>query len=980
MERLVNEFLVIVDDPELPVDPRAAQHSRLILLLSGLDPDDPDLQDLVTILNDWWCLSWGFIHNCGNCAERCDKQVLAANLVRVIYRVFLSCRPEIPLASRWTRVFSCLQWFNPFMSCHGMYQKLFRMCFDSSFASERVQEVAAAAVDLEEGDNDGEADAGAFISDRDKYQKELGKRKARGVLIARDVGMPCSVLLATLILGPLHYSITHQLHVRKMRSEKAADADCPAPIVDIMNPATSWVTMVMQHFSHLLMRPATDSHLCVLSGFFETYKIPHNLLIEIQRLILGAAGSLFYRFVDRIQRKYPWLWFRTLDERLTRAERIEPAQQAAKLYKCCVDDGATDVMIRQIEVEHGELEGFLDFNHFLEDDWQVLLLQVAKEIDGAISDLEDRNARNKNQAEPGQTSEMLCAKYTIAEAKANKNSYCKSSQATVVETVSRQTDGSKSKHEHALLAFHRHRVKTLADMGVGVSSASSEAWGVTRSDWELLSAEECELWEIRAELANSGATQLVVRPEADLAEAAHTIRHPFGETANALAVPNEVAKEWSGNYPISEQMVESQGNPKKRAAEFIVRAGLPVPFQFPAHSPKAKVCCQDTGVCRRKWSEAGWPYAKFVDFVDRQKVLMAQLQASQAALGLRNSGLILKLIAYDGYVAGDLAATYFAWVTFRSDHPIFEVYTECVCVPAAPTRPPYPFTVQPATEMFYQSQLGISQDRFFSDIGSMKMHMSHKWAAKLLTDPRAPINDSVWVATPMKYTSPCEETAAALPAEMLVTGPGGESVTLKKTKQTKKQQASGSGPEWDLLSSFDHIKPPRERKASSKPSGRVGRAKSKAVPVEDIRVGEGGEDMPKAIADASVDEEDGDAMFVAEAEGEEEPEEEEDGDATLVEEDLDPPRIDVVPGDWEEIALKKHMDIIKDTLAIAENIEADAAAEERPEAPEEEEAPDAPHTGSSSSSSSSPVSPLNQNRCFLHTRAALRCHATYVWQ
>jgi hypothetical protein len=54
VEGMVQEYLVIIDDQAIPVDPTAADCSRLILLLNGWDPQDPDLVDLVMILNDRW--------------------------------------------------------------------------------------------------------------------------------------------------------------------------------------------------------------------------------------------------------------------------------------------------------------------------------------------------------------------------------------------------------------------------------------------------------------------------------------------------------------------------------------------------------------------------------------------------------------------------------------------------------------------------------------------------------------------------------------------------------------------------------------------------------------------------------------------------------------------------------------------------------------------------------------------------------------
>jgi hypothetical protein len=409
------------------------------------------------------------------------------------------------------------------MAIHGMLQKLFRMCFDTRFVEERVAEVRQARgaqdnqaqveggpqdagnVADDDSADDGDLNADQLQGEQDKYRQELGNRKARGVRVMRGPDTPLSVMLATLTLGPLHYAITHQLNTARLGNEKAGDSDCPIPIVDIVNPARSFITIITQYYSYMMLTPAMVSHLRVLSGYFDLGMVPRKIMKEILRIIAGAAVSLFYRFIDRILRKMPWLLFKTIDERLSDAEREAPAKQAASSHFCCVDDSATESMLRQIALERGEEAGSLDWSHIFEDSWPVLLAQTAKEIDGGISDLEDRNARNKNQAESGQTTEMLCAKYTLAEAKAVKASYHKTPQESAPPAAFRGGRSSNSSRQHATQLFHTQRCKTLAEHGISVNPATGAAWAVAAQDWNVMTDEEVRLWECRAELANSGA-------------------------------------------------------------------------------------------------------------------------------------------------------------------------------------------------------------------------------------------------------------------------------------------------------------------------------------------------------------------------------------------------------------------------------------------------------------------------------------------
>jgi hypothetical protein len=147
-------------------------------------------------------------------------------------------------------------------------------------------------------------------------------------------------------------------------------------------------------------------------------------------------------------------------------------------------------------------------------------------------------------------------------------------------------------------------------------------------------------------------------------------------------------------------------------------------------------------------------------------------------------------------------------------------------VPASVVKPPYPFLLRPATAPFVRSSHPITSDRFFSDIGSLVLHMSYKWAVKLLTDLAVPMASSAWFATPLIYESPIETDATACLADMLVIGPSTDPIPLQKPPRTNtiKKSTARVGPQWDMLFGFDSMDPPTSSSRPSRGGGRrIGR-------------------------------------------------------------------------------------------------------------------------------------------------------------
>jgi hypothetical protein len=259
LDLVVRDFIVITDDP---VDPAATATSWDILSILGWDTSDPLVVEIISILNDWWRKQWGLIHNC-NCATRCAKDTLAARLTKVLTWLLLGARPDIPMPSRWTRVFQCLKWFGPFIAIHGLFQKVFRCGFDPGWAAERLGLAPEEVVEDEEVDLDAqpglpnqqpapeqpnEERPMDMEEARKQFQKEYSSRKGKGITFCRAPNTSLRVLLLTLILGPLHFGFAHLLKTAGLRSSMPDEPECPLPILDLLNPGTSFVVVILQYF------------------------------------------------------------------------------------------------------------------------------------------------------------------------------------------------------------------------------------------------------------------------------------------------------------------------------------------------------------------------------------------------------------------------------------------------------------------------------------------------------------------------------------------------------------------------------------------------------------------------------------------------------------------------------------------------------------------------------------------------------------
>ena len=308
------------------------------------------------------------------------------------------------------------------MAMHGFLRKVF--CAAFAIAPHGADDAHGVGDAQRVVDSDDDA-----LDGHDREQKSIGKRKSKALHFVKDPGTPLAIQLSILFLAPLHYGFAWLLKVAGRRSSEAGSASCPVPILDVMHAPASPLTVIQQFFATIIMSPAAASHAAVLRGFFDEHGcITGSLISSLNRILLGASSSLFYRFTYRMG-KMPFRLLQSCDVRLPGEERKRIAQEFAALRKCCVDAGATEPILTAMCAETGGVPGALDWQHVFVDEWQHMFRTVSREIDGLISDVEDRHARNKAAAQPGQSTEMLAARYVLAEAKNLQKSYVATSRS-----------------------------------------------------------------------------------------------------------------------------------------------------------------------------------------------------------------------------------------------------------------------------------------------------------------------------------------------------------------------------------------------------------------------------------------------------------------------------------------------------------------------------------------------------------------------
>ena len=247
-EAVRNEPGVRAGDPPAAVD----IHNRKVLLACGWDPDTPQLSTFRSHFNGIWSESRCIIYYaCLPANAETDYDKVVDTLSYLAISVLYSSMPTQPIASRWTKVFSNLQWNCPGLSIHGLTNKIWRYSFDKAFLDE-VGTSGGAAMRVDAMDNDDD-DANAAsqttggmagATDSPDWKRFLGTRMRSSLTFFRDPVNVMQISILTAVLNPLNYITSWLFKNQATRACAPLSAESPSLILDFQNAEYSPVHLV----------------------------------------------------------------------------------------------------------------------------------------------------------------------------------------------------------------------------------------------------------------------------------------------------------------------------------------------------------------------------------------------------------------------------------------------------------------------------------------------------------------------------------------------------------------------------------------------------------------------------------------------------------------------------------------------------------------------------------------------------------------
>jgi hypothetical protein len=510
LEDVVAAFLDI--RPGVP-DPSCKRYAESVLLLIGWDLGDPDVQSLHLLLNGpWWDHDHIIVY--GRCGSNFHDVVREVTLI--LYRTIFSSLPDVPMPSRWTKVFESLKSYVPSFAIHGIFVKLYRWTFDKSFKAlfRGFGALALAGPIVPEPEQvlplpdlaaDGDAAAaplgGSELLDAlvgvdgsfQEFKQKLGARRGKGLTYVIDNRSCDEVQLHGLTIAPLHYVLTSFLKVAGIRGQHPLGADIPVLLLDVTHLPVSPTLVARQYYGRILQSGFEDSTLNILPHIRNHGGLTEWLLQDIWRTVLRADARLWLAFEFTLN-QWPHKLLLTGDDR--RHDQAEIAREFVSANLCCVDPFASEP-IRRMVGENATSAVFLSGM------WQRRLRGIVHEIDGYISDLENRHKRTRDDIINGDGPDAMVAKYVLCEQKTLGVAY------TARLNVDGHTAAAATESQHSTMPKRKWGGKFMYHLercrSEGVCIASGPSWQATHSTWDSLVPEKRDLYDRMASFANDGA-------------------------------------------------------------------------------------------------------------------------------------------------------------------------------------------------------------------------------------------------------------------------------------------------------------------------------------------------------------------------------------------------------------------------------------------------------------------------------------------
>ena len=317
--------------------PECREYAEAVIRHDNWDVSNPDIRDLLRLLNGEWWDNSALVHYLGNGADViADRVALVRNITRALLVCLFSSMPMIPMVSRWTKVFGSLQWFYPGIAAHNVFIKVYRLAFEPAFADVVVRPAGE--------EEDAPIVPGPQELSREEYRKMIGRRMKNSLIYLRDDTTAFNLSLLTVLMSPLNFITAWMLKMQGERHQNPLDG--PSMILDMQWGPRSPIVMALQWYASILKLPLKDGPLQTLLGTLPEGQPTEDAVATIHVMVLAISAGLVLRFV-LVLSQWPWKMLILGDDRRPGDhERVSKDLVASRL--CCVDKAGTGAVLKSM--------------------------------------------------------------------------------------------------------------------------------------------------------------------------------------------------------------------------------------------------------------------------------------------------------------------------------------------------------------------------------------------------------------------------------------------------------------------------------------------------------------------------------------------------------------------------------------------------------------------------------------------------------
>ena len=234
--------------------------------------------------------------------------------------------PEIPSASKWTKLGPCVDWFISGMAPHHILQMLFDTCF-TEYANRCVSGVGHTAAGWE-----------TLFEQDINWHAVNGSRLLKSIDFLHNHLHQTVLVILAIAIEPLRFLMNWLIS----SSSESMHYTRPPPICDMVNEVLSPIITVRQYYATLLSsanhpRLLLLTRACRCANMAELRTHYPDIVARLRRVLL-AADSWVYRKHFMEYDDVPWKLSTIGDERVPMTVQMKVAREVFALPDCCTDE------------------------------------------------------------------------------------------------------------------------------------------------------------------------------------------------------------------------------------------------------------------------------------------------------------------------------------------------------------------------------------------------------------------------------------------------------------------------------------------------------------------------------------------------------------------------------------------------------------------------------------------------------------------